>query len=740
MTDEEKNEIINAIRAESVDVNDLEKVETLDDATSLPATQNGKVVTVPISLLAKPAIDAAANADAAAEHAEEEANKATEAAVLAKKAAEEAQSVSSVFESKLEKEISDRQTADTENKNLIEGDPETVKNNIRNPFIYLGNFDTWTETQVELDKLHSQGEDDTKVGEFRMQLNNRNLIVRNFVQDRATGVFTQTVQGPIRWNDETQTMDQSLNIKTYERRYNEGTGWTTWEEGTAKIELAQELSTEEGSENKAISQKAVSKEINAIKQTSNDLSFYEKCKFSDTKDAINYVSELYVEGLDDIVIPEEGLRLDITQTRIVQIWNGRTCLCDFRGTSDMQYIYCKMPQYQNSGVTAYAVVDFSNVTGTKSFYLKNKNAITSLSLCPYIKAIFNDGKIDNNIANLQKRYALKSDISWIISEAYFDGISDKDTPLELRIINQNMTTGFLQLWQGSVCLCDYRKPIAEVKGVINMPEYNKSGVNGYVIINNLLDIQPKNGTKTVILDNNGCTDLSLNPYIASLYNGLKIDDFEKIILEGSFKWKGKNILVIGDSMTADGRWQKKMGELLGANIFTHALGGITTEVMVDGNGSSFPALSQSDVEDKDAIIIMGFYNDRRLANTNLGDETDLHPSQTTFIGKLNYAIKRIYEELANANNLKCRVIIASAHRWGIISEEDDGDKWGQKLLEGCQIAGKANGCPVFNLMDNAGMNKYTWDVFARSSSDELHLNEDGYNRVGEYIASQMNTL
>ncbi len=264
MTDEEKNEIINAIKAESVDVNDLEKVEALDDAISLPAVQNGKVVTVPIGLLSQPAKEAAENANAVAEHAAEEANNATEAAILAKTAAEEAQSVSSVFESELEKEISDRQIADTENKNLIEGDPETVKNNIRNPFTYLGNFDTWTEIQAELDKLHSQGEDNTKVGEFRMQLNNRNLIVRNFVQNWATGVFTQTVQGSIQWNTETQTMDQSLNINTYERHYNEGTGWTTWEEGTARIELAQELSTEDGSENKAISQKAVGEAVDEI--------------------------------------------------------------------------------------------------------------------------------------------------------------------------------------------------------------------------------------------------------------------------------------------------------------------------------------------------------------------------------------------------------------------------------------------------------------------------------------------
>lgn len=157
----------------------------------------------------------------------------------------------------------DAGTADTLKK-LIEGDKATVSNNNRNAFVWLGNFETWAEAQGEIDKLHAIGEDNTKVGEFRLLLNGRNLIVYNYVQNWATGVFTQTVKGSIQWNTESQTMDQSLNINTYERSYNEGTGWTTWEEGTAKIELAQELSTEEGSENKAISQKTVSEAINNI--------------------------------------------------------------------------------------------------------------------------------------------------------------------------------------------------------------------------------------------------------------------------------------------------------------------------------------------------------------------------------------------------------------------------------------------------------------------------------------------
>ena len=121
----------------------------------------------------------------------------------------------------------DAGTADTLKK-LIEGDKATVTNNNRNAFVWLGNFETWAEAQAEIDKLHATGEDNTKVGEFRLLLNGRNLIVRNFVQSWATGVFTQTVQGSIQWNAETQTMDQSLNINTYERRSNEGTGWSVW--------------------------------------------------------------------------------------------------------------------------------------------------------------------------------------------------------------------------------------------------------------------------------------------------------------------------------------------------------------------------------------------------------------------------------------------------------------------------------------------------------------------------------
>lgn len=73
LTNEEKQELLNAMKAESQGVDELEQVDTLDGIMSLPALRGEEVVSAPIKLLIKPAEDAVANAVSAA-------NRATEAA------------------------------------------------------------------------------------------------------------------------------------------------------------------------------------------------------------------------------------------------------------------------------------------------------------------------------------------------------------------------------------------------------------------------------------------------------------------------------------------------------------------------------------------------------------------------------------------------------------------------------------------------------------------------------------
>lgn len=69
-----KKELLNAIKAESQSVDELVTVTSLDGVNLLPAVRGTEVVNVPVSLLRKPAEDAAKTAQAAATRAVEAAN------------------------------------------------------------------------------------------------------------------------------------------------------------------------------------------------------------------------------------------------------------------------------------------------------------------------------------------------------------------------------------------------------------------------------------------------------------------------------------------------------------------------------------------------------------------------------------------------------------------------------------------------------------------------------------------
>lgn len=85
LTQTDKNEIIEALKAESTGINDLTVVTTTDGVNSLPAVRGSDVVSVPMELLRKPAADAAKSAAAAATSAT---NAEAQATAAAKSAAE----------------------------------------------------------------------------------------------------------------------------------------------------------------------------------------------------------------------------------------------------------------------------------------------------------------------------------------------------------------------------------------------------------------------------------------------------------------------------------------------------------------------------------------------------------------------------------------------------------------------------------------------------------------------------
>ena len=95
MTDQEKQElkqeIITQIKSESQDVTELEQVSSLDGINTLPAMRGTTLVTAPVSLLGKPATDAASQALAAKAAAEGAASTANTAADNADAKAQAAQ-------------------------------------------------------------------------------------------------------------------------------------------------------------------------------------------------------------------------------------------------------------------------------------------------------------------------------------------------------------------------------------------------------------------------------------------------------------------------------------------------------------------------------------------------------------------------------------------------------------------------------------------------------------------------
>lgn len=246
------------------------------------------------------------------------------------------------------------------------------------------------------------------------------------------------------------------------------------------------------------------------------------------------------------------------------------------------------------------------------------------------------------------------------------------------------------------------------------------------------------------------------------------------------RWNGKNVLVIGDSLTADGRWQKKFSSITGANIRTHAYGGIGIIEIIEGTGPSgndiirydpitcaggdFGPLSPDDIGWADLIILLMAYNERHI---EYGGRGDMYPEDVTLRGKYSYALKKIYEMMDETGNGTCRIMLVTPHcigryAWVDADGYEEFPAGSGRTMETmaqtiCDIAASHN-LPCYDAWHNCGINRYTWKYFAASSkairdeipdddispypqyADQAHLNDAGYARIGECIAAFAETI
>lgn len=239
-----------------------------------------------------------------------------------------------------------------------------------------------------------------------------------------------------------------------------------------------------------------------------------------------------------------------------------------------------------------------------------------------------------------------------------------------------------------------------------------------------------------------------------------------ISLSSQTKWNAKNILAIGDSLTAALKWQSKVTEIHGCTVTTHAKGGIGLIPMVDGDGAAtdpIPALTSAQVSGKDLIVLFGGMNERSLTYGLLGD---LYPSQNTLYGRMQYVINKIYSLLKTANNLTCKILIVTPHCCGKYNYIDV-DGYGEypaatgqtleKLVNNLKTCANYNNLRVVDLWHNSGVGKNTWSVYMASAvatitppggstapypanGDQVHFNDTGYALIGQIIGEEMNML
>lgn len=170
-------------------------------------------------------------------------------------------------------------------------------------------------------------------------------------------------------------------------------------------------------------------------------------------------------------------------------------------------------------------------------------------------------------------------------------------------------------------------------------------------------------------------------------------------------------------------------------VSTHAKGGIGILRMTDGdngldgtynsetdkNGVLRPLMA-SDVEDVSLIVVLPAYNERA---TTFGKVGDCHPAESTICGRIQYLLNRIYDELEDAGNLTCHILMATPHCAGKYPYVDaDGyeeypagtGQTMEKLSDTIKAVAQANNVAVCDLWHESGIGSRTWSVFGAQKS------------------------
>ena len=214
-------------------------------------------------------------------------------------------------------------------------------------------------------------------------------------------------------------------------------------------------------------------------------------------------------------------------------------------------------------------------------------------------------------------------------------------------------------------------------------------------------------------------------------------------------WNNKNILFIGDSQTARHVYPEIVREILGANVFYHCKGGAGFTQMVEGSPADFAGylapLTADTVKEMDLIVIYGGYNERNREYGKAGDLYDpLTKEGNTVAGRMQYLIESVYDRLAEADNLGCRLLLVTVscsgkYPWvdkdGYTEYYPESGLSLENLAKVQKQVGEYNSIPVCDLFKALGSNRRTWGYFG-ASKDPVNSDFARYpmNEKGEQIS------
>lgn len=205
------------------------------------------------------------------------------------------------------------------------------------------------------------------------------------------------------------------------------------------------------------------------------------------------------------------------------------------------------------------------------------------------------------------------------------------------------------------------------------------------------------------------------------------------------RWKGKNYLAIGDSITyANGNtsvedkllvgYQRKVADRLGMELETFAVGGMDLTNGLRGYFES--GYMDNIIRNKDLITIFMGTNDFG-ANNDLGEliKSNSISFEKTFTGSYQFLLKKIF----TINPTVTVILLTPAQR---ASGEDSNEKYLKlaNYVDAVKKIAQVNSCYCFDLHGEVGINLNNINNF---TYDGLHPNQKGHDLIGEYIANKL---